>query len=452
MGSVSFEKVWFILSLTALSFGYGFASHAWGLFPKSYVEKAWRQAQVVSGTGMNRNLLASQVYDREGVNLTDSTQIQPGMTLIVSSWKWGGGDLRPGAMLIDQQGQTVHTWRPDRNELFPDPVNFMNSNPSTQDFHGSYLLPSGDLILLLSYIGAVRIDACGDVLWRLEGGNHHAVSRSEDGTFWMPGTSAERRTRTSRHPNGFQGIGKPVWLDQVVQVAEDGEVISKINILDVLYENDLERYLVKGLGPLRGSLQVSDDPTHLNDVEPLSSSIADEYPLFEAGDLLVSLRVPNLVFVFDPESRDVKWHASEPFIHQHDPDFAGDGWIRIFDNNTDPAGRGEMLGGSRIVALRPHTSAMKVLFPTRHSAPFYTRFRGKQQRLENGNMLLTEARAGRVVEVDTSGRTVWEWVHRSTSGSKVPIVTKSSRHKLTQEDVASWPCSSIDSDSTQKQR
>jgi hypothetical protein len=451
MQSTSIEKVWFVLSLTALSFGYGFVSHAWGLFPKSYVEKAWKQAQNITGVETDSKLLASQVYNRNGVSTIDSMKVQPGMTLLVSSWKWGGGDLRPGAKLIDRQGHTIHTWQPDRDELFPDPVGLKNSIPNRQDFHGSYLLPGGDLILLLSYIGAVRINACGDVLWRLEGGNHHAVARSEDGTFWMPGTSSERRMKTSKYPNGFPGINKPVWVDQMIHVTEDGDVIDKINVLDVIYNNDLGRYLVKGLGPLHGPLEVSDDPAHLNDIEPLSSSMAKEYPLFDAEDLLVSLRVANLIFVFDPDSGDVKWHTSHPFIHQHDPDFVGDGWIRVFDNNTDLAGRGKMLGGSRIIALKPHTNSTKVLFPTRQSDPFYTRFRGKQQSLENENMLLTEARAGRVVEIDTTGRTVWEWIHKSTDDSKVPIVTKASRHALTREDVASWPCSSSDS-STQKQQ
>jgi hypothetical protein len=73
---------------------------------------------------------------------------------------------------------------------------------------------------------------------------------------------------------------------------------------------------------------------------------------------------------FDPESLDVKWHASDPFIAQHDPDFIGDGWIAVFDNQDDGTGRGSLLGGSRIVAVQPHTDSTKVLFPTEHSEPF----------------------------------------------------------------------------------
>jgi hypothetical protein len=176
--------------------------------------------------------------------------------------------------------------------------------------------------------------------------------------------------------------------------------------------------------------------------------MADEYPRFEAGDLVISVRRFHLVFVFDPESLDVKWHASDPFIAQHDPDFIGDGWIAVFDNQDDGTGRGSLLGGSRIVAVQPHTDSTKVLFPTEHSEPFYTPSQGRLEMLDNGNMLLTETESGRVVEVGSAGHTVWEWIHGPYDESRVPEVTQASRHDLSQEEVASWSCSSVDSAQT----
>jgi hypothetical protein len=168
-------------------------------------------------------------------------------------------------------------------------------------------------------------------------------------------------------------------------------------------------------------------------------------PLFEAGDLLMSLRNLHLILVVDPKSKEVKWHASAPFIQQHDADFVGDGWIGVFDNNEDFTKRGTMLGGSRIVTLQPHTDSMAVRFPTPRSESLYTDVWGKWQQLDNGNMLLTESSAGRVAEVTPNGRTVWEWGHAPYEESNVPVVTKAARHDLTREDVAAWPCSSVDS-------
>jgi len=169
--------------------------------------------------------------------------------------------------------------------------------------------------------------------------------------------------------------------------------------------------------------------------------MAEDYPLFEAGDLLVSLRNADLVFVLDPETRRVEWHASDPFIHQHDPDFMGDGRIGVFDNNQDGTVRGDMLGGSRIVVVEPGANSTEVLFPTPRSEPLYSRIRGKWQRLRNGNLLITEATAGRVVEVAPDGHTVWDWVAKPYLDDAVAQVSEGTRYDLAATDVASWPCS-----------
>jgi hypothetical protein len=227
----------------------------------------------------------------------------------------------------------------------------------------------------------------------------------------------------------------PVYQDLILQVAEDGTVLDTINVLDVLYANELEWHLADE------EQQNDIDPTHLNDVEPLPSSLADQYPLFETGDLAVSLRDLDLVFVLDPHSERVRWHSTQPFLKQHDPDFIGNGWITVFDNRWDGTERGTMLGGSRIVAVQPHTDSMKVLFPTRESDPFYTYQRGNSQILANGNLLLTESETGRVLEVDSEGRTLWEWVAEPHGDSQVPSVSESRRVDTSREDVTNWPCS-----------
>jgi outer membrane protein assembly factor BamB len=56
------------------------------------------------------------------------------------------------------------------------------------------------------------------------------------------------------------------------------------------------------------------------------------------------------------------------------------------------------------------------VYPTENSQRFYTDECGKSQTLDKGNILITEAKAGRVFEVDPStGETVWEWIHEPYS-------------------------------------
>jgi hypothetical protein len=418
-------KAAFVLSVGVLGFAYGFATEAWNLFPRSYVERAWRQARSLNASS-SKHFLHDRVYDRSGTRTVDAERTQPGLTLLTSWWKQED-EWTMQTRLIDREGTVHHRWTLDGDSLFAD------ARRMQPYIHGTHLFSDGDLMLNVEYGGTVRLDACGDIQWQLPERGHHSIERDSEGHFWIPGLGSERRRGSERYPDGYPGLDL-VWIEPIMNVSAEGEVLDKINVLDVLYENGLQRHFVK-TGSYRG------DVTHMNDAEPLSPSMAGEYPLFEAGDLLVSLRNIDLVFVVDPETREVKWSTSDPFHSQHDPDFVGNGWIGVFDNARDFNG-GEMLGGSRIVGLRPHTGEEEVWFPTETSERFYTPAGGKWQQLENGNMLLVEARAGRVVEVDSTGRTVWEWVKDAEGRSQVAEVLGGTRHDLTPEEVDAWSCAS----------
>ena len=325
MRSSTLAKTWFVLSVAVLSMAYGMAATQWGWFPSSFAERAWKQLY----WGVQEktiHLLNYRVYERTGVRAVQPKRMQPGLTLVTSSWK-EKGELDPELRLMNREGDVLHKWRVDREALFPAGLS-QRRDPERTDIHGSYLLPSGDVLATLEYVGMVRLDACGEVQWRLTEGNHHSIARTQDGSFWVPAVSNEPRATSARFPDGFPGLdGKAVWIDRMLRVSEDGTIQQDLNVLDLLYRNGLQRYIPKVLG---GRFPESDDVptdiTHLNDIEPLSPSMADEYPQFEAGDLAVSLRSLSLVFVVDPETKKVKWHASDPFIYQHDPRKSGSCW------------------------------------------------------------------------------------------------------------------------------
>lgn len=426
------SRVAFVLSLVLLAFLYGWGSRAFGWFPDSLILRARKQARAVNPFSAP-DFVHERRYDRSGARTVEREAVQPGLTFVTSVW--GGPEgLTPGARLVDREGSVVHEWAVDATGAFEDSVEGPPLGLTELDLSGSHLFPNGDVLVNLPYAGALRIDACGTVRWRLPAGTHHSVSPAGDGSFWIPGVTDEPRVSSRRHPDGFPGLDEPVYQDLILRIDGDGAVLDTLNVLDVLYENALWHQFVKS------RTRRPWDPTHLNDVERLPASMADEYPDFEAGDLVVSLRNLDLVFVLDPVSGQVKWHASEPFVMQHDPDFLGDGWIGVFDNRPDGTVRGTALGGSRIVALQPHTDSMRVLFPGPESDPFYTHHRGRWQMLANGNLLLVESAGGRVVEVGSDGRTVWEWIAEPHEDWGVPAVTGAERVDVTREDVASWPC------------
>lgn len=446
MHSSSVAKVAFIGSLLVFSFLYGFGAREWGWFPNSVIEKAWRQAKVVAALGAP-NFTNRRVYERDGARQVRPTKIQPGATLITSMWEGEDGWL-PEVRLIDEMGNVLHKWRMDPRTLFPDSLD--ERKVGRRYIHGSHLIPNGDVLVNFGQVGTVRLDACGEVQWRLAARSHHSIMRASDGSFWLSGSSRDPRVTTPNHPDGLPGLEKPVYHEPILHVSADGAVLDSMNVLDLLYANELERYIARAFHPKAvDAPPQTKDITHTNDVEPLGPSLAEEYRLFEEGDLLVSLRNLNLVFVVDPDDGTIKWHTDAPFLLQHDPDFLGNGWIGILDNASDFIFRGTMLGGSRIVAIHPRKDSIEVRFPTEHSDPFYTAEQGKWQQLRNGNMLLTESRAGRIVEVTPEGRTVWEWIHTPYDEKHVPAVTEGTRYNLTEDDIADWSCSSVANASAQ---
>lgn len=428
------DRVAFGFSAVALAFLYGIATQAFGWFPSRQIERAWEQAEMAVPylTPQEPAWLVDRVHERSGARVVDPQAVQPGVTLIAANFEAFG--WKPGLKLVDREGRTLHEWRID-SDVFPDSANRRGKEFDQSIVNGSHLFPDGDVVVNLDYVGTVRLDACGEVVWRMPLGNHHSVARAEDGSFWIPAVTGPGPAASPGRPDGLPGLEGPIFQDRILHVSGDGELLEEFNVLDLLYDNGLARQIRKA------SWKDDSDLTHLNDVEPLPAAMADAYPLFEAGDLLVSLRYLDLVFVFDPDDGRVKWHASDPFLQQHDPDFMGDGWIGVFDNNTDGTARGTMLGGSRIVAVRPHTDSTRVLFPTPRSDAFYTAAIGQWQRLENGNLLLTESGAGRVLEAAPDGRTVWEWVAEPYSDARVPEIPDATRYGLTAGDVTAWPCS-----------
>ena len=419
-------KTAFVASLVLAAFLYGFAARGFGLFPNDVLGAGWRQFQAVQrGVWTEQRAgTAPKVYDRHGARVLDSAAVQPGLTLIPSIWEDYGWN--PGLKLIDVRGRVIHEWRMDPADIFPSEFqDFLTPFMEFTHPYGSVLLPSGDVIVNFSELGTVRLDACSRVKWRVRADHHHSVSRAEDGTFYVSGRKAKRA------PDPITGMDS-VRHDMLVHLSAQGEVLKKIAVFDILRQNELL---------LRRHLRLQPEDTHLNDVEPLSPSMEHQYPLFDAGDLLVSLRHLNVVLVVDPETLNVKWWTGEPFIRQHDPDFVGEGWIGVFDNQVDGTDRGTRLGGNRVVAFNPASDSTTVWLKAA-DANVYSDIQGSWQSLQNGNLLVVESTAGRVAEISRDGQLVWEWIQKPSGERRVPRVYWAERYEYSAEQTASWGCSS----------
>ena len=298
--SPSLSKVWFVVSIALLTFLYGTAVGKWEWFPHSFLNQAMDQARVLQGQVMERDstdgiIMYDRVYGRVGTRVLEPEKMKPGLVLVSSQWEDDDGwdsELR----IIDRKGKVLHRWEIDREKVFQGGIS-QRRQPTETSVHGSHLSENGDVFVNLSYVGMIKINSCGDVVWELGEGNHHGMTQADDGSFWTPAVSDNRRTSTPAYPNGFPGLDEPIWMDQLLHISENGDVIDRINLLDVLKKNGLADHIVKG------SKYNYKDPLHINDVNYLSKSISNEYPLFGEGDMLLSLRNPNLLLVLEPKKK-----------------------------------------------------------------------------------------------------------------------------------------------------
>ena len=99
MGNLSAEKVAFAASVLVLTLLYGYSARQNGFFPDSLI----RQVQQEASDIWYRPMLTERIYDRSGVDIRDSTALQPGLTFINALWNDPDGP-RPGFNLINRHG------------------------------------------------------------------------------------------------------------------------------------------------------------------------------------------------------------------------------------------------------------------------------------------------------------------------------------------------------------
>ena len=100
----------------------------------------------------------------------------------------------------------------------------------------------------------------------------------------------------------------------------------------------------------------------------------------------------------------------------HHPTILRNGNILIFDN-------GNRREYSRIVELDPLTEEIVWQYQAEEPSSFFAIWGGGNQRLPNGNTLITESTQGRAFEVTKDGEIVWEFYNpfRNVEGKRVTI-------------------------------
>jgi hypothetical protein len=298
------------------------------------------------------------------------------------------------AWLYDTAGRKLHTWNIDYTALDP-----TGPSSDTDMPHAFQVLPDGSVIVAFDGGDVMaRIDACSRPLWIREGIFHHSMTVADDGSIWV--WRAEGSHYAQYH-----------YLMNFD--AETGATIREIGLIEDIIQPLGPKAFVFGVGADYPFQHVDADPEHRdldffhpNDVDVLSAALAPQFPLFEPGDLLLSLREIDLVAVVDADTAKLKWWNVGPWIKQHDPDFLPDGRISVYSNNT---GRGR----SDILKIDPKTRAVSSDVHD-GKARFYSAEMGSHQYQPNGNVLITVPGEGRVLLLSPTGDLIMEFNNLSS--------------------------------------
>jgi len=355
-------------------------------------------------------LLSESRYKGDGLRTYDPPRAQPGLTLVQGLMP-GGAQVR----LYSIDGKELHRWPVDFFKVWPDPQHIVpdyNIPKSEWGYHtqGFSVNPDWSIVVTFGDLGAAKLDACGNPIWKVDHMIHHSVTRDPDGGYWFPDYTPIPDLDEALLPPGMSRDELMQNLDgkldfyaaAVLKVDADGRPQQEFSVLKALVDAKMEDLLFDG------ATYDPSAPIHLNDVELVTPALAAKIDGVSEGDLLVSLRTMHTLAILSRKDGHILWHKTGPWVRQHDPDIMPDGTIEIFNNRGWAAGR--FVDGSQILSYDPATDKTTVLVPMGDADQFESDILGTHQRLANGDFLIAESRNGRVFEVTPSGDVVWDMV------------------------------------------
>jgi hypothetical protein len=278
------------------------------------------------------------------------------------------------------------------------------------------------------------LDWDSNIKWRKRMRFHHDISVAENNDIY---------TLVSKNEWVFKfWLPFPIANDYIVVLSPKGQIKREISLLGLLknempFKNFIKIYLwlikprnIKGI--IRRSRNVPQPPSeilHANSIEIIDRDIAG---LCKKGDLLVSASNLDLIAILDIEKGKVIWKWGQGELSkQHHPVLLKNGNILIFDN-------GVKRGYSRIVELNPLTKEIVWEYKSHPPATFFSSSRGANQRLPNGNTLITESDKGHVFEVTYDGEMVWEFYDPQIKEVSKERATIYRMMRIT--DLENYPC------------
>lgn len=291
-----------------------------------------------------------------------------------------------GLWIFNSKGEKVHERLLNYDVQDPDGPSGGSEAP-----HAFHVMKDGSAIVN-SDKGDVmtRYDTCGEPMWSRKGSFHHSFAEDPRGGLWTwhgEVTAFDQYQFLTRFdPDTGETIEEISLIDDIVNASTENRTIFTI-VPGIEFEHYKGRHVVY-------------DRFHPNDLEVLQPEMAEAFPEFDTGDLLLSFRNIDLVAVVDPTTREIKWWSHGPWVQQHDPDFMANGEISVYNNNG-------YRGQSNILTINPQTRKIRTV-EIDPDFRFYSQYMGKHEYLKDGTLQITVPYEGRAMEFDKDGKLLLE--------------------------------------------
>src|SRR5947209_4731847 len=279
----------------------------------------------------------------EGVTVDEPGQTYDGFTLVTTT-------RGARATLLDMRGNAVHQWELPFSRAWPNPPHVTDPLRDEQvHWFRCHLFPNGDLLAVYqaendtpSGYGLVKLNKDSKLLWKYEDRVHHDLDVDERGTIYTLTHQLKDKA-----PAGLDYLPTPYVADSLLVLSPSGQKVTSIPIEEAIRDSAYSLLLSTGIAEqaipkdptrLASSFEALLEPAkgdlfHANSVKVLTQARAEKFPLFRAGQVLISLRSLHCLAVLDVGKRAAVWAARGPWRIQHDAEFLDNGHLLLFDNH-----------------------------------------------------------------------------------------------------------------------
>lgn len=268
------------------------------------------------------------------LNVTDIQKLKNGFNyskfykgskdyILVSAWD-NEANQNSVKLLRVNDGKLMYRWLVDIEKMNKMIVKndehkiFRVMNPKTSRMLHPVLLNDGSLIF--GGEGINKIDKNSSYVWSNTTICHHSIEQNEDNDFWICSYNFSHKNEKK------YGLRD----DEIQKISgKTGDIIFHKSVFEILMENGYNRALFF-INPELTTTIENLDCSHLNEVQP----VITDSKYWKKGDVFISLRHQNLVFLYRPSTNKIIWSQHGPWLKQHDVVIMNDHQISIFGNNV----------------------------------------------------------------------------------------------------------------------